>query len=193
MPEEIEIDTDKLRETIGEELEREASVLLRTVALTTAVFAAAAAIASLEAGSTVNEALVLKTEATRLQAEASDQWAYYQAKGLKAAISDASRSAWLAAGKPPPVELGASAQRLGADQARSKARAEALERQRDEKSAAADRLMHRHHFFAQTVALLQVAIALGAVAALTRKRAVWIGSVLLGVAGGAMFGYVLMQ
>lgn len=193
MPEEIEIDTDKLRETIDAELERAASRLLRTVALTTAVFAAAAAIASLEAGSTVNEALVLKTEATRLQAEASDQWAYYQTKGLKAAISEASKAAWLAAGKEPPVELAASAQRLSADQARSKARAEALEQQRDEKSAEADDLMHRHHFFAQAVALLQVAIALGAVAALTRKRAVWIGSVLLGVAGGAMFGYVLLQ
>ena len=53
--------------------------------------------------------------------------------------------------------------------------------------------MHQHHFFAQAVALLQVAIALGAVAALTHKRVVWIGSVLLGVAGGVMFGYVLLQ
>ena len=75
----------------------------------------------------------------------------------------------------------------------SVARAEALEKQRDEKSSEADHLMHQHHFFAQAVALLQVAIALGAVAALTHKRVVWIGSVLLGVAGGVMFGYVLLQ
>ena len=193
MPEEIEIDTDKLRETIDEELEHSASTLLRTVALTTAIFAAAAAIASLEAGSTVNEALILKTESTRLQAEASDQWTYYQAKGLKAAISEAGKGAWLAAGKQPPAELIANQQRFADDQAKSKAHAEALEKQRDEKSLEADHLMHHHHFFAQAVALLQVAIALGAVAALTRKRAVWIGSVLLGVAGAAMFGYVLLR
>jgi hypothetical protein len=193
MPEEIEIDTDKLRETIGEELEHASTSLLRTVALTTAIFAAAAAIASLEAGSTVNEALALKTEATRLQAEASDQWAYYQAKGLKSAISEASKTAWLAAGKEPPAELAANQQRFADDQNKSKARAEALEKQRDEKSSEADHLMHQHHFFAQAVALLQVAIALGAVAALTHKRVVWIGSVLLGVAGGVMFGYVLLQ
>ena len=193
MPEEIEIDADTLRETIDEELEHAAGTLLRTVALTTAIFAAAAAIAALQAGSTVNEALVLKTEAARLQAEASDQWAYYQAKGLKAAISEAEKSAWLAADKTPPAELSANAQRLAGDQAKSKLHAEALEKQRDEKSSEADHLMHHHHVFAQAVALLQVAIALGAVAALTRKRVVWIGSVLLGVAGSVMFGYVMMQ
>lgn len=193
MPEEIEIDTDKLRETIDEELEHDSSTLLRTVALTTAIFAAAAAIAALEAGSTVNEALILKTESTRLQAEASDQWAYYQAKGLKLAISEASKNTWVAAGKEPPAALATNAQRFADDQNKSKSRAEALEKQRDEKSAEADHLMHHHHVFAQAVALLQVAIALGAVAALTRKRLVWVGSVLLGLAGGVMFGYVLLQ
>ena len=86
MPEEPEIETDKLDERIHEELEREGGSLLKAIALTTALFAALAAIAALHAGSTVNEALVLKTEATRLQAEASDQWADYQAKGIKSAI-----------------------------------------------------------------------------------------------------------
>src|ERR1700722_10961683 len=99
MPEGPEVDTDNLRETIDEEIEKEGSDLLRTVALTTALFAALAAIASLQAGGTVNEALVLKTEATRLQAEAADQWAYYQAKGIKSAIQQASESSWIVLGK----------------------------------------------------------------------------------------------
>src|SRR5471032_1089173 len=59
MPEEIEIDTDKLRETIDEEIEKDGGNLLRGIALTTAMLAALAAIASLQAGATVNEALVL--------------------------------------------------------------------------------------------------------------------------------------
>jgi hypothetical protein len=75
-PETPDVDTDKLREAVQEELEREGGRFLRRIALTTAVLAAFAAIAALEAGSTANEALVLKTEATRLQAEASDQWSY---------------------------------------------------------------------------------------------------------------------
>jgi hypothetical protein len=72
MPEEIEIDSDKLRETIDEELERSGSSMLRLVALWTAILAAITAVISLHAGSTINEALVLKSEATILQARASD-------------------------------------------------------------------------------------------------------------------------
>jgi len=189
MPEEIEVDTDKLREAIDEEIEKEGGALLRTIALTTAMFAALAAIASLEAGGTVNEALALKTEATRLQAEASDQWGYYQAKGLKAAVAESEKNVWHALDKTPPEDLAKNQDRYAEDQRKSKEEAEKLERQRDEKGEEANHLMHRHHFFAQAVALLQVAIALGAVAALTRKRLVWAGSVLLGLLGAGVFAW----
>jgi uncharacterized protein DUF4337 len=189
VPEGPEIDTDKLRETIDEEIEKEGSALLRTVALTTAILAALAAIASLKAGGTVNEALALKTEATRLQAEASDQWAYYQAKGLKATVTEVSRNTWIALDKTPPDDLAKNEERYAEDQRKSMEKAKELEKQRDEKSAESDQLMHRHHFFAQSVAWLQVSIALGAVAALTRKGAVWAGSLVLGLAGAAVFGY----
>src|SRR5712692_6626216 len=102
MPEEPEVETDSLRETIREP---PSGHLLRNIALTTALLAALGAVAALRAGDTVNEALVLKTEAARLQAEASDQWAYYQAKGIKANVQEASREAWMAAGKTPPANF----------------------------------------------------------------------------------------
>lgn len=189
MPEGPEIDTDKLREAIDEEIEKEGGALLRTVALTTALFAAIAAIASLQAGSTVNEALVLKTEETRLQAEASDKWAYYQAKGLKATVTELSKNTWAALDKPAPADLSAALDRYNDDQRRSSEEAKKLEEQRDDKEKEAGELMHHHHFFAQSVALLQVSIALGAVAALTRRRVVWVGSALLGLVGCGVFGY----
>jgi hypothetical protein len=189
MPEGPEIDTDKLREAIDEEIDKEGGNLLRGIALSTALFAAMAAIASLEAGGTVNEALALKTESTRLQAEASDQWAYYQAKGLKAAITEAEKNSWAALDKTPPAELATNAERYLADQKKSKDKAEDLERQRDEQGKEADELMHHHHFYAQSVALLQVSIALGAVAALTRRKLVWVGSALLGVVGCGVFAW----
>src|SRR6202521_5827521 len=100
MPEEPEIDTDSLRETITEP---PGGTLLRNIALTTALLAALGAVAALRAGDTVNEALVLKTEAGRLQAEASDQWAYYQAKGIKAGGEEALCTASLGAGATPPT------------------------------------------------------------------------------------------
>ncbi|MGH9318079.1 MAG: DUF4337 family protein [Thermoanaerobaculia bacterium] len=56
-----------------------------------------------------------------------------------------------------------------------------------EKSAEADHLLYRHHGFANAVAVFQVSIALGAVAALTRSRPVWWGSLLLGAAGIGLF------
>ncbi|WP_266171934.1 DUF4337 domain-containing protein [Dyella subtropica] len=193
MPEEIEIDTDKLREAIAEEVERESGNLLRTIALSTAVFAALAAITSLQAGSTANEALILKTEATALQAKASDAWAYYQAKGLKAAIAHNAQGAWTAVDKPPPANLAENEARYLKEQHEIDVQARELEHERDAKSAEADHLMHQHHRYAEAVALLQVGIALGAVAALTRKRPAWWASVALGLVGCALFAYAFVS
>jgi hypothetical protein len=187
MPEEPEVDTDKLRETVDEEMEKEGGSLLRRIALTTAILAAFAAVASLQAGDTVNEALVLKTDATRLQAEASDQWAYYQAKGVKAAIAEESANARYAAGSTPSAGATQRVARYTREQEGIQRVAQAKEHERDVKSAEADHLLRRHHGFANAVALFQVAIALGAVAALTRTRIVWGGSLLLGAAGVALF------
>jgi len=187
MPETPEVDTDKLREAVEEELEREGGGFLRRIALTTAVLAAFAAIAALKAGSTANEALVLKTEATRLQAEASDQWTYYQAKGIKAAVAEGTEAPWLSLGKRPPRDLVAKERRYATEQEEIKSQAEALERERDAKSREGDHLLHQHHGFANAVALFQVAIALGALAALTRSRAVWLGSLSLGALGLGLF------
>jgi len=188
MPEDPEIDTDALREKIDEEIEKDGGgAFLRRIALTTAVLAAFAAIASLEAGATVNEALVLKTEATQLQAAASDLWAHYQAKGIKQAIQQAAESPWRAQSKAPPPEFEREAKRYGAEQDGIRREAEAREKERDLRSHEADELRHRHHRFADAVALFQVSIALGAVAALTRIRSVWVASMLIGLAGMVMF------
>jgi hypothetical protein len=183
MPEGPEVDTDKLHETIHEAAEREESRLIRAIALTTALLAALAALASLRAGATVNEALALKTEAARLQGEASDQWAYYQAKGVKAAVQEAIAASWRAAGKEPPAEIAEKIRRYGEEQEEIGAKATEKERERDAKEKEAEHLLHRHHSFASAVALFQVSIALGAVAALTRLRLVWAASVVVGISG----------
>ena len=192
MPEQPEIETEKLREAVAEELEREGGGFLRSIALTTAILAAFAAVAALQAGGTANEALVLKTEATRLQAEASDQWAYYQAKGIKAAVAEAATAAYAAAGRPAPAELTDRARRYQGEQGEIKTKAEEKERERDARSEEADHLLHRHHGFANAVALFQVSIALGALAALTRARPVWHGSLALGAVGLVIFARQLL-
>jgi Domain of unknown function (DUF4337) len=187
MPEGPEVDTDKLHEAIQEEFEHDGGAFLKKIALTTAILAACAAIASLRAGATVNEALVLKTESTRLQAEASDQWAYYQAKGLKASVQEASAASWLAIGKEPPAKYAEEQKRYKDQQVEITRNAQEKEHARDEKSKEADHLLHEHHGFANAVALFQVSIALGAVAALTRNKLVWFGSMGTGLIGLAFF------
>ncbi len=191
MPEPMEDETERVHEIV-KELEEQGGSLIRQIALTTALFAAIAAIASLFAGASVNEALVLKTEAARLQAEASDQWTYYQAKGIKAAVQEASRTSWIAIGKEPPPQYGNSQQQYRTDQSEIEKKARELERQRDEKSIEADHLLHQHHHYAYAVAILQVAIALGAIAALTRYRMLWFGSLLGGVGATVIFIYAML-
>ncbi len=187
MPEEIELNTEDVDERVHEAVERRADWLLKAIALTTAVLATIAAVAALRAGATVNEALMLKTEAARLQSEAADQWAYYQAKGIKSAVQEASRAAWLAAGKEPPANVDAAIKQFWNEQGEIEKIARAKERDRDVKSAEGDRLFDQHHRYAMSVAIFQMAIALGAVAALTRLRWVWIGSLILGFGGTAIF------
>jgi hypothetical protein len=187
MPEGPEIETDKLHEAVAEELEREGGGFLRTIALTTAILAVVAALAALQAGATVNEALMLRSDAARLQAEASDQWAFFQAKGIKAAVQESARTSWIAIGKEPPREYGDNAHRYAAEQAEVQQKAKDKERERDESIAESDHLLHRHHRFADSVVLLQISIALGALAALTRQRWIWWGSLVAGLCGTGLF------
>ena len=183
MPDDIEIDTDKLRETIDNEIERSSGGLLRLVALTTAILAAVTAVVSLHAGSTINEALVLKSEATALQARASDQWAYYQAKGIKGAIATSAATVLASSGHLTSDSLRGQADRYGKEQATIQVEARKIEAERDAKSREADDMLAQHHRYAFAVALLQVAIALGAVAALTRQRLALVLSAIAGVGG----------
>jgi hypothetical protein len=189
MPEGPEIETEKLHEAIHEELERDGGNFLRRIALTTALIAVLAAVAALRAGATVNHALLLRTDATQLQSQASDQWSYYQAKGVKAAVQEAIRSSWLAAGKEPPASADEKVARYEKEQEAIKEKAVELEKERDVKVVESDHLLHSHHRFASSVALFQVAIALGAVAALTRSRVVWAGSMVVGMGGIALLAW----
>lgn len=193
MPEGPEIETEKLREAVTEELEREGGSFLKQIALTTAILAAFAAVAALLAGSTVNEALVKKTEATTQQALASDQWAYYQAKGIKREIQATAANAWLALGKVPPPQYAQEASRYRNEQKEIDQKARELEHRRDERSHEADHLLHAHHGYANAVALFQVSIALGAVAALSRSRWVWYGSMATGAAGIVLFAVTFLR
>lgn len=161
---------------------------LRYLSLSTAMIAVVAAVASLESGAQSNEAILEKSEAMLNQSRASDQWAFFQAKGVKASINDA--ESMIIDGKPDvAAKLEAKAKKYEVEQEAIKKEAEKLEEQVKENNHSSEHLMHKHHNFAYTVTMLQIAIALSAIAALTRKKPLWYLS--LAVSAGGLINFVL--
>ncbi len=180
MPEHIEVETDKLREQIDEardELKQERMPpWLRYVGLSAALFAVVAATAALRSGALINEATID-------QIKASDAWGEYQASRGKDHVYTIALDEMTDRGSKNTVRMrayrGQIDKEVGKEGALSK-KARGLE----EDSAAEVR---RHHAFEYAVGLLQVAIALGAVAALARFKPAWYVSLAAGLTGFVIF------
>ena len=165
--EESEVPLEHLHEEIHHTAEHSREVWISWVALSTAILAVLAAIAGLLSGRYVNEAMMN-------QIEASYQWSYYQAKSIKAAVLDAKTSLSVA----PNDSDQSKRDRYEKEQEKIKSEAE-------QKEAAAKSNFHKHEVFAGGVTMFQIAIAIAAISALTRKRRFWIVSLLFGAVGCA--------
>jgi hypothetical protein len=190
MPEEG-IETQDLKDQLDEAKEHAegaegpAGRWLLWLSLSTAILAVLAAIASLESGDHANEAIVVKTDATLAQSHADDAWSYYQARSIKQDMYAA--LAQLAPRPELAAEWSKRASEEGAEKAKLKEEAEKIGE--DVKSADAESRHHLniHHRFAKSVTVFQVAIALAAIAALTRRKLMWWISLGLGAVGTAFF------
>src|SRR6202795_1440315 len=83
--EEAEVPLENLQEHVHHTADHSGEKWISWVALSTAILAVLAAITGLLSGSHANEAMMK-------QIESADQWAFYQAKGIKAAVLDAKMS-----------------------------------------------------------------------------------------------------
>lgn len=144
------------------------------IAVMTAILASVGAIASYQSGANENLALFYKNEAAIRKTEASDQWAYYQAKGgkqnlaeLGAALSDPSSAAH--------TKFVADEKRYAADKEPIRAKAESLETEAKKDNDTSEALQHQHHRWAQATTLIQISIALAAITLLTKKK--WLQTV----------------
>src|SRR6476660_5804509 len=163
--EEAEVPLEHLHEHVKETAEHSDAVWISCAALSTAVLAVLAAIAGLLSGHHVNEAMMN-------QIEASDRWSYYQAKSIKASVLDAKMSL----GGAPDESNQSKRDRYEKEQEEIKAEAE-------HKEAAAKSNFHKHEVFARGVTMFQIAIAIAAISALTRKRSFWFVSLIFGAVG----------
>ena len=137
------------------------------IAVVTAVIATIGALFAYEGGATQANAGLLKNDAAIKKTEASNQWNYYQAKSSKQNLSDLALELVPEARKPFYQD---EIKRYKGEKAEIKAAAEKLEAEAkafDDQSAAQ---MHQHHRWAQATTALQVAIAMAAIALLTKSK-----------------------
>ena len=132
--------------------------------------------------------------ATFNQAQASDQWSYYQAKGVKAAISAEEHDVLMAAGKADPKRLSdleKKVERYGNEQKEIAVEAKKLEAKRDEANAAATLSARRGAELGTATSLFQLAIAFGGITLIMKKRWLWSASLLAGAIATAQMVRVL--
>jgi hypothetical protein len=163
--EEAEVPLEHLQEQVHHKAEHSGETWISWVALSTAILAVLAAIAGLLSGQHVNEAVMN-------QIEASDQWNYYQAKSIKASVLDAKMSL-----------TGAPNESDQAKRDRYEKEQEEIKSDAEHKEAAAKSNFHKHEVFAHGVTMFQIAIAIAAISALTRKRSFWFVSLIFGAVG----------
>jgi hypothetical protein len=163
--EEAEVPLEGLHEHVHHSAEHSGEKWISWVALSTAILAVLAAIAGLLSGKHANEAMMS-------QIEASDQWGYYQAKSIKASVLDAKMSLATVADQKDHEKA-----------ARYEEEQSEIKNEADHKQAEAKSNFHQHEVYARGVTMFQIAIAIAAISALTKKRRFWIVSLLFGAVG----------
>jgi Domain of unknown function (DUF4337) len=167
----------------GEHHEEKKASWITLLSLSTAIIAVLAAVAALESGSMANDSIVEKNDSILNQSKANDQWAYFQAKGIKSVIYSSQAEVAATTNPEAAAKLNAEAKHEKDDQAESMKKAQEFEKGVEDSDKESEHSLHIHHLFAKAVTIFQVAIALAAIAALTRKKMMWYVSLATGLVG----------
>ena len=152
--------------------------MIAQIAVITAIIATVGAIFSYQGGATQANAGLFKNNAAIKKTEASNQWSFFQAKSTKQSLAEFARDL-APEDKRPGYQ--AKIDRYEKEKNDIKGTAEKLELEATTWDKSSDEQMHQHHRWAQATTVLQVAIALAAIALLTRKK--WLEFGMFGVAG----------
>ena len=155
---------------------------LNYLALTTVIFAVCATLSTLKGGG-------FSTRSVMSQSQASDQWAYYQAKSIKGYVYELQQEKFemeLKAMKGMPRSLAADYEKRIAGY---REKIERYEKEKEEIKRKADELEKRRDdsqqhagAFGLAAMFLQIAILLSSIAALMKRKLFWF----IGVAGGSI-------
>lgn len=161
-----------------------------SIAMFTAIIATVGAIFSYMGGATQANAGLYKNNAAIKKTEASNQWNYYQAKSSKQNLSELALE--LAPGTKKEFYEG-EIKRYKEEKNTIKVGAEKLEAEAKEWDHQSDEQMHEHHRWAQATTALQVAIALAAIALMTKRKWLEWGMYGMGAVGVAVGVLALMH
>jgi len=167
--EDPEVPTEHLHEHIHEAAHEGHDKWSMLVAISTAFMAAFAALSSLMAGHQSNEALIS-------QMKASDQWAYYNSKGIKAEVADAVTKINFSKGSDSTQSVAARKAKLKEDQKKIQEKAEELEKE-------SEAHLGKDMILARAVTFFQIAISISAISILSKKKPLWYISLVLFAAG----------
>jgi Na+/glutamate symporter len=151
------------------------------IALFTAIIATVGAMFGYMGGATQANSGLYKNNAAIKKTEAANQWNYFQSKSTKQSLAEVSRDLTT----------------VDADKAKYQARVDRYEKEKDEIQTEAKKIeaeatawdkksdaeLHQHHRWAQATTVLQIAIALAAIALLTKKKWLEWGMFAAGAAG----------
>ena len=162
--------------------------MINQIAMFTAVVATVGAIFSYMGGFTQANAGLFKNNAAISKTKASNQWNFFQAKSTKQSLAEVSRD--LSPEDRKPVYQ-AKIERYEKEKNEIKAVAEGFEKDSADWDRRSEEQMHQHHRWAQATTVLQVSIAMAAIALLTRKK--WLEWAMFAAAGvGVTVGVLAM-
>jgi hypothetical protein len=157
--EESEVELENAEENIHEAAHKSPQSWVSWVALGSVIFAVLAAITALLSNHHANEAMIK-------QVKASDEWTYYQAKGIKAGLLASKMELLDALGKPVSDT---DKTKLGQYKTEQD---EILASAKETEEESASHLRH-HVVLSRGVTLFQIAIGVAAISALTRRKRFW--------------------
>ena len=178
----MEQPTDEINKQLHEQAHHSKDRAIMKVALSSALIAVLAAVASMLSEHQSNEAMLN-------QLKASDQWAFYQAKGIKHNLIYTHIVLLEAQGFKNQTKLDKmKATREKYQNEQTEISKEATKDQDD-----AQKALKSHKTLSYAETFLQVAIGISAISALTRRRWLWITSLFIASGGIAFLTWGLLR
>jgi len=154
--------------------------------LSLVLLAVLAAVATQWGGKFSSRILVNLNDATYNQAQASDQWSFYQAKSIKQNLYELTRDQLPKAGELTATLASVALEKINSkidkydeEKRQIQADAKAWEKKRDEARAAANHASRQGSEMGLAVSIYQIAIAMGSICLVVKKKPLWYLALLL--------------